>query len=85
MFIESIHVYRNTTWTPHHSSLIYWKQEDFRLAKIETNEESKKVDPYSCAINAFVGQFPQLKTVGHIPRDIHGHVFFFLKEENLTN
>ena len=85
MFIESIHVYRNTTWTPHHSSLISWKQEDFRLAKIETNEESKKVDPCSCAINAFVGQFPQLKTVGHIPRDIHGHVFFFLKEENLTN
>ena len=50
--------------------------------QIETNEESKKVDPYNCAIKALVGQPPQLKTVGHIPREISRHVFFFLKEEN---
>ena len=74
MFIESVHVYRNITWSD-------VKQEDFGLVKIETNE-SKKVDPYSCAIIAFFGQLPQLKTVGHIPRDISRHVFFFLKEEN---
>lgn len=82
MFIESIHVYRNITWTSHHSSLISWKQEDFGLAKIETNKESKKVDPYSCAIKAFVGQSPQFKTVGHILREISSHAFFFLKEQN---
>ena len=29
-----------------------------------------------------VGQPPQLKTVGHIPREISRHVVFFLKEEN---
>ena len=50
--------------------------------EIETNEESKKVDPYRCVIKALVGQPPQLKTVGHIPREISRHVFFFLKEEN---
>ena len=25
---------------------------------------------------------PRLKTVGHVPREISGHIFFFLKEEN---
>ena len=54
----------------------------FYLVEIETNEESKKVDPYSCAIKAFVGQSPQFKTVGHILREISSHVFFFLKEQN---
>ena len=49
---------------------------------VETNEESKKVDSYSCAIKAFAGQLPQLKTVGYIPREICKHVFFFLNEEN---
>ena len=64
-------VYRNITWTD-------VKQGDSVSVEIVTNEESNKVDPYSCAIKALVGQPPQLKTVGHIPR----HVFFFLKEEN---
>ena len=69
------HVYRNLTWCN-------VKQGDLVTVEIETNEESKKVDPYSCAIKAMVGQPPQLKTVGHIPREISRHVFFFLKEEN---
>ena len=25
---------------------------------------------------------PRLKTVGHVPREISRHIFFFLKEEN---
>ena len=54
----------------------------FYLVDIETNQESKKVDPYSCAIKAFVGQSPQFKTVRHILREISSHVFFFLKEQN---
>ena len=72
---RGFHVYRNITWTD-------VKQGDPVSVEIETNEESKKVDPYSCAIKALVGQPPQLKTVGHIPREISRHVFFFLKEEN---
>ena len=72
---RGFHVYRNITWT-------YVKQGDSVSVEIETNEESKKVDPYSCAIKALVGQPPKLKTVGHIPREISRHVFFFLKEEN---
>ena len=67
---RGFHVYRNI------------KQGDSVSVEIETNEESKKVDPYSCAIKALVGQPPQLKTVGLIPREISRHVFFFLKEEN---
>ena len=72
---RGFHVHRNITWTD-------VKQRDSVSVEIETNEESKKVDPYSCAIKALVGQPPQLKTVGHIPREISRHVFFFLKEEN---
>ena len=75
MAARGFHVYRNITWTD-------VKQGDSVSVEIETNEESKKVDPYSCAIKALVGQPPQLKTVGHIPREISRHVFFFLKEEN---
>ena len=69
-FIEGI-VYGNITWSDA-------KQGDSVLIKIET-KESKKVDPHSCAIKVFVDQAPQLKTVGHISRDIFRHVFFFLK------
>ena len=72
---RGFHVYQNITWTD-------VKQGDSVSVEIETKEESKKVDPYSCAIKARVGQPPQLKTVGHIPREISIHVFFFLKEEN---
>ena len=72
---RGFHVYRNIARTA-------VKQGDSVWVEIETNEESKKVDPYSCGIKALVGQPPQLKTVGHIPREISRHVFFFLKEEN---
>ena len=72
---RGFHVYRNITWTD-------VKQGDSVSVEIETNEESKKVDPHSCAIKELVGQLPQLKTVGHIPREISRHVFFFLKKEN---
>ena len=33
-------------------------------------------------IKATVDIPPQLKTVGHVPREISRHIFFFLKEEN---
>ena len=75
MAARGFHVYRNITWTD-------VKEGASVSVEIETNEESKKVDSYSCAIKALVGQPPQLKIVGHIPREVYRHVFFFLKEEN---
>lgn len=67
------HVYKSTTW-------VEAKVGDKVRVEIETDEESKKIDPYCCAIKASVDQ--QVKTVGHIPREISRHVYFFLKEEN---
>ena len=67
------HVYKSTTW-------VEAKVGDKVRVEIETGEESKKIDPYCCAIKASVDQ--QVKTVGHIPREISRHVYFFLKEEN---
>ena len=67
---RGFHVYRNVTWTD-------VKQGDSVSVDIETNEEPKKVDPYSCAIKALVGQPPQLKTVGHILERSLDLYFFF--------
>ena len=58
------------------------KQGDFVIVEIEKDKESKKIDPYCCAITAMVDIPPRLKTVGHMPREISWHIFFFLKEEN---
>ena len=49
---------------------------------LETNEDFKKihiVDPYWCAINTIVSG--KLETVGHIPREISRHTYFYIKEE----
>ena len=67
------HIYKNTTWAEA-------KADDKVRVEIETDEKSKKIDPYCCAIKASVDQ--QIQTVGHIPREISRHVYFFLKEEN---
>ena len=69
------HVYKNLAWSNA-------KQRDFVTVEIKTDKESKKIDPYCCAIKAMVHILPQLKTVGHVPREISRHIFFFLKEEN---
>ena len=58
------------------------EQGDFVTVEIERDKESKKIDPYSCAIKAMVYMSPQLKTVEHVSREISRHAFFFLKEEN---
>ena len=47
--------------------------------QVETNEDSKKVDPYCCAIKAMV--FGKLETVGHIPREVSRHTYFYIKDE----
>ena len=57
-------------------------QGDFVTVEIETNKVSKKIDSYCCSVKAMVGIPPRLKTVGHVPREISRHIFFFVKEEN---
>ena len=69
------HVYKYTTWEDA-------KIGDKVLIELNTDEKSKEIDPYCCSIKAMVGLPQQLKTVGHIPREISRHVYFFLKEEN---
>ena len=50
--------------------------------EIETDKELKKIDPYCCAIKAMFDIPQRLNIVGHVPREISRHIFFFLKEEN---
>jgi len=68
------HVYKNVNWDG-------IKVNDKVAVEIEMNRDSLKIDPYACAVNAMVGNPEQLATVGHIPREISRHVYFFLKEE----
>ena len=67
------HVYKNSTWDQA-------KVGDKVLAEIESDKKSKEIDPFCCSIRTSVNQ--QIKTVGHIPREISRHVYFFLKDEN---
>ena len=46
------------------------KQGDFVTVEIETDKESKEIDPYCCAIKAMVDLPPLLKTVGDVPKEI---------------
>ena len=57
------HVYKNLTWSNA-------KQGDFGTVEIETDKESKKIDPYCSAIKAMVRIPPRLKTLGHVLREI---------------
>ena len=47
--------------------------------QLEKNEGSKKIDPYCCAIKTMVSG--KLETVGHTPRDVSRHTYFYIKEE----
>lgn len=49
------------------------------IITIETNEASKQIDPYCCAIQ--IKSSDCLVTVGHIPREISRHCYFFMTEE----
>ena len=67
------HVYNNTTWN-------HAKVGDKVLLEIESNKKSKEIDPYCCSIRTSVNQ--QIKTVGHILREISRHVYFFFKDDH---
>ena len=46
---------------------------------IELNEASKQIDPYCCSIQTISSE--RVVTVGHIPRKISWHCYFFLRKE----
>ena len=68
------HVFKETSWSNA-------KEGDEVKVELETNKSSKKIDPYACAIRAREEYFKGWKTVGHIPREISRHVYFFMKSE----
>ena len=68
------HVYKNTTW-------VDAREGDEVQVDIETNKESIKLDPYAFAIRVKKRLFGAMETVGHIPREISRHVYFFIKIE----
>ena len=61
---RAFQIYKNTTWEN-----VNIGQEI--SVQLETNEDSKKIDPYCCAIKTmFSGK---LETVGHIPGKVSRH------------
>ena len=69
------HVFKNTTWEKARFG-------DKVVVEIETNEYSKKVDPYCCAIRTILHKSSgKLETVGHIPREVSRHCYYFIKDE----
>ena len=51
---------------------------------IKTNRKSKLVDPYACAIKKQNQYFDVYDKVGHIPREISRHVYYFITAEGGT-
>ena len=66
-------MYRNSTWQN-------VKSGDKVKVKIKTNKPSKSIDPYACTIKIKHKFFDTWLTVGHIPKEISRHCYFFLKE-----
>ena len=68
------HVYKDTIWG-------HAKVGDRIDVQIEDDPNSKLADPYACAVKSRHPFFNMLVTVGHIPREISRHVYYFIKEE----
>ena len=69
------HIYKNTTWE---EAIIVSRI----LIELETDERYKKIDPYCCSVKAIVSLSQQMKTMGHIPKEISRYLYFSLKEGN---
>ena len=67
------HVYKKTTWKNA-------KAGQKVKVQVETNKFSKESDPYACAIKVKNNFFDNWMTVGHIPREISHHCFYFIQE-----
>ena len=65
-------MYRNSSWKNAKAG------QRVKVEK-ETSATSKSIDPYACAIKikCFLDNWI---TVGHIPREISRHCYFFMKE-----
>ena len=68
---RGFHIYKNATWEN-----VNIDQEI--SVQLETNEDSKMIDPYCCAIKTMVSG--KLETVGHIPREVSRHTYFYIKK-----
>ena len=70
------HVHKSLAWSNE-------KQWDFVTVEIETDRESKKIDPYCQDIKAMVDIPPLLKTVARVSakRNIKAHIFLFKRRE----
>ena len=72
------HVYWNSAWQnaePSHNLKV--ERETYKL--------SKSFNPYACAIKIKHQLFDTWLTVGHFPREIPRHCYFFMKEgSNIT-
>ena len=68
------HVFKESSWSNA-------KEGDEVKVELETNKSSNKIDPYACVIRAKEEYFKGWKTVGHIPREMSRHVYFFIKSE----
>ena len=69
---RGFHIYKNTS------------RENVNIGQeisvqFETNKDFKKIDPYCYAIKTMVSG--KLETVGHIPREVSKHTYFYIKEE----
>ena len=70
--LRGFHIYKNTTW----ENVNIGQEISLQL---ETNEDSKKIDLYCCAVKTMVSG--KLETVGHIPREVSKHTYFNIKVE----
>ena len=66
------HIYKNTAWKN-----VNLGQEI--SVQLETNEDSKKIDPYCCALKTMVSR--KLEAVGHISKEVSRHTYFDIKED----
>ena len=51
-----------------------------KKSQVETIKSSKESDPYACAIKVKNNFFDNWMTVGHIPREISRHCFYFIQK-----
>ena len=70
--LRGFHIYKNTAWKN-----VNLGQEI--SVQLETNEDSKKIDPYCCALKTMVSR--KLETVGHISKEVSRHTYFDIKED----
>ena len=69
---RGFYIFKNTIWEN-------IKMIEEISVRIETNNASKKIDPYCCAIKALVSG--NLESVGQTPREVSRYFFFFIGEE----